>query len=635
MTAETLPQTAEKSPPSSPGRTKLIWSGTRDFFVQILGQGRLLKRIYPGVMHFLIFWGMIVLFTNHFTTLQQMPLFFPFEFTFPRENLYLAFELGGDIAGLAVLLGLLMAIFRRLVLRPDYLKTSGEDYFVLIFLTFVPILGYFNEAVRLVAVSPEWENWSFVGNWLADILRGWGMTPEIATAWHGYMLLIHVGFGLTAMVVVPLTKLRHIVFSPWNILVRSRRKAGVLETIEDIENAEILGAGEIGEFNTKNLLSFDACTNCGRCESVCPATISGSSYSPRDLIQTLHAAIQHTLVKPSKENGSHPNVDFYTETNLWGCTTCGHCIAVCPVFINPVDQVVELRRNQILTTGQMPKSIGDTLRNMERQGNPWGMPPQERARWTEGLNVPKAEPGKEFDVLLYLGCSMAFDERNKKIAQAIVELLQRNKVDFAYLGLDEACCGETARRMGHEYVFQVMAEENIAMFSELNFKRIVTPCPHCLNTLVNEYPKFGGDYEVIHITEFLQSLSMDIGKVSLSENGRSPRVIYHDPCYLGRYNDVYSAPRALLDSAEVNRGEMKRNKANSFCCGGGGGHMWLEADAEVRVNHRRLEEALDAGAEVVATACPYCLTMFADAINSKGLGDQIQVMDISEILVKK
>jgi Fe-S oxidoreductase len=461
------------------------------------------------------------------------------------------------------------------------------------------------------------------------------MTREIATAWHELWGYIHISFGLLGIIVVPLTKLRHVVFSPWNILVRSRKKAGALETIEDIENAEILGAGEIGEFGAKNLLSFDACTNCGRCESVCPATISGSSYSPRDLIQTLHASIQHTLVRTPGDNGDHPNVDFYTEPNLWGCTTCGHCIAVCPVFINPVDQVVELRRNQVLTTGQMPKSVGDTLRNMERQGNPWGMPPQERARWAEGLNVPKAEPGKEFDVLLYLGCSMAFDERNKKIAQAIVELLQRNNVDFAYLGLDEACCGETARRMGHEYVFQVMAEENIAMFSELKFKRIVTPCPHCLNTLVNEYPKFGGDYEVIHFTEFLQSLSMDIGKISLSENGQSPRVVYHDPCYLGRYNDVYKEPRALLDAAELNLGEMKRNKADSFCCGGGGGHMWLETDAETRVNHRRLEEAIDAKAEVIATACPYCLTMFADAINSKGLGDEIEVMDISEILAKK
>jgi Fe-S oxidoreductase/nitrate reductase gamma subunit len=634
MTAETLSQTPEKSA-APPGKAKTVLLGIRDFFVQILGQGRLLKRIYPGVMHFLIFWGMIILFTGHFTTLQQMPLFFPFEFTFPRESLYLIYEMAGDIAGLAVLLGILMALFRRLVIRPDYLKSSWEDYIVLGFLSLVPILGYLNEATRLVALSPEWAQWSFVGNWVASIYRALGMTREMAIAIHEAMLYIHMGVGFTAMLVVPFTKLRHTVYSPWNILVRSRRKEGALETIEDIENVEILGAGEIAEFSPKQLLSFDACTNCGRCESVCPATISGSPYSPRDLIQTLHSAIQYTMLRAPEENGDHPNVDFYTEPNLWGCTTCGHCIYVCPVFINPVDQVVDLRRNQVLTTGQMPKSVGDTLRNMERQGNPWGMPPQERSRWTEGLNVPQAEPGKEFDVLLYLGCSMAFDERNKKIARSIVELLQRNNVDFAYLGLDEACCGETARRMGHEYVFQVMAEENIAMLSELKFKRIVTPCPHCLNTLVNEYPKFGGDYEVIHFTEFLQNLSMDIGKISLSENGGSPRVVYHDPCYLGRYNGVIDAPRELLDSAQVNTTEMKRIKADSFCCGGGGGHMWLETDAEARVSHRRLEEALDADAELVATACPYCLTMFQDAINSKGLGDTIQVMDIAEILVKK
>jgi len=635
MTAETLSQSPKQGLASSPGKGRGILLGIRDFIVHVLGQGRLLTRIYPGIMHFLIFWGMIFIFINHFVTLQQMPLFFPFEFTIPREGLYLAFELGGDIAGLAVLIGLLMALFRRLVLRPDYLKSTWEDYFILAFLSLIPLLGYINEATRLIAVSPNWESWSFIGSWVADILRSWGVTREMATAWHDYSLIIHLGFGLAAIVIVPFTKLRHTVFSPWNILVRSRRKEGELESIEDIENAEILGAGEIEEFSSKQLLSFDACTNCGRCESVCPATISGSPYSPRDLIQTLHSAVQYTLVRTPEDNGSHPNVDFYTEPNLWGCTTCGHCIYVCPVFINPVDQVIELRRNQILMTGQMPKSVGDTLRNMERQGNPWGMPPQERSKWTEGLNIPKAEPGKEFDVLLYMGCSMAFDERNKKIARSIIELLQRNNVDFAYLGLDETCCGETARRMGHEYMFQVMAEENIATFSELNFKRIVTPCPHCLNTFLNEYPKFGGNYEALHLTEFLQSLSMDIGKISLGENGGSPKVVYHDPCYLGRYNGVVDAPRELLDSAETNRSEMKKNKANSFCCGGGGGQMWLETDAEARVNHRRLEDAMEAGAEIIATACPYCMTMFEDAINSKGLGDEIQVLDIAEILAKK
>ena len=263
------------------------------------------------------------------------------------------------------------------------------------------------------------------------------------------------------------------------------------------------------------------------------------------------------------------------------------------------------------------------------------MPPEERTRWTEGLSVPQVKAGEECDVLLYFGCSIAFDERNRKIARAIVELLHMNQVDFAYLGLDEACCGETARRMGHEYVFQVMAEENIKMFSQINFKRIVTPCPHCLNTLINEYPQFGGNYEVLHLTQFLNTLPSDTRKTSKGENDSTPRVVYHDPCYLGRINSIMKDPRNLLDSSKMNRIEMEQNKANSFCCGGGGGHMWLETDAETRINHRRLEDAVNAQAEVIATACPYCLTMFEDAIRSKGLSEKIQVFDISEILVKR
>ena len=635
MTAETLSANPEKQNTSQSSKVEKLILGMRDFFVHVLGQARILRKLYPGIMHFLIFWGMIFLFLGHLTTLQQMALFLPIEFLFPRGDTYLIFELVGDIAGVSLLLGLLMAVFRRLVLRPKHLKTSGEDYLVLGLLSLLPLLGFTKEGIRIVAVSPDWANWSFVGNLVAAFFRGLGMTPETATSINGLMFWVHISLGVSLIALVPFTKLRHSVFSPLNVILRSRRKEGALETIEDIENVELLGVGEINEFSSLQLISFDACTNCGRCEDVCPATISGSLYSPRDLIQTLHESIQVTMVNPQNDNGNQEKVEFFTEENTWDCTTCGHCIYVCPVFINPVDQVIDLRRYQVLTTGQMPKSVGDTLRNMERQGNPWGMPPQERMSWAEGLNVPQAQSGVEIDVLLYLGCSLAFDERNKKIARAVVELLQENNVDFAYLGLDEACCGETARRLGHEYVFQVMAEENIAMFSKLNFKRIVTPCPHCLNTFKNEYPQFGGDYEVLHLTQFLQTLSIDVEQVSLSENGQSPRIVYHDPCYLGRYNRVFDPPRELLDSSSLNTIEMERNKADSFCCGGGGGHMWLEDEAETRVNHRRLEDVVNAKADVIATACPYCLTMFEDAINAKGLGESVKVMDVSEILVKK
>jgi len=279
----------------------------------------------------------------------------------------------------------------------------------------------------------------------------------------------------------------------------------------------------------------------------------------------------------------------------------------------------------------MPKSVGDTMRNLERQGNPWGMPPENRMAWAEGLDVRELAPGDQTDVLLFTGCAAAFDERNKKVTRALVKVLKKMNVDFAVLGFDEMCCGETARRMGHEYIFQEFAKQNIETFGKVNFNRIVTPCAHCFNTLKNEYPQMGGDYTVEHYSEYLASLDIP-GVAGDKMDGKHT---FHDSCYLGRYNDIYNAPRKLLDNAGVTRVEMVRQKENSFCCGGGGGGMWMETDASTRINHHRLQDALDVHADVVATACPYCLIMFDDAVRSKGIGDDIKILDIAEILAQR
>ena len=285
-------------------------------------------------------------------------------------------------------------------------------------------------------------------------------------------------------------------------------------------------------------------------------------------------------------------------------------------------------------TGNMPKSVGDTLRNMERQGNPWGMPPENRLNWAEGLDVRELAPGDEVDILLFVGCAAAFDERNKKVVQSFTRLLNKAEVDFGVLGFDEACCGETARRMGHEYIFQVMAEQNIEIFNGIKFQRIVTACPHCFNTLKNEYPQMGGEYEVLHYSEMLNEL-ITSGKLPTSGSQNGSTITYHDSCYLGRYNDIYTAPREILDKAGTNRVELSRKGENSFCCGGGGGMMWMETDPNTRINNQRLQEALDAKVDTVATACPYCLTMFDDAIRTKAVGEKIQVVDIVEVLEAK
>jgi Fe-S oxidoreductase/nitrate reductase gamma subunit len=605
---------------------------TKELSIHALAQVRVWRKIYPGLMHGLIFWGVTIQVVGTVINLMQMQLFIPFvELPFPRNAGYLAYELIMDLAGVAILLGVLMAGFRRLVLRPKSLETRWEDVFALILLALIPLAGFTLEGLRLVAVAPEWSRWSPVGSLFASGLRALGVTPASAELLHPILFWTHVVLGLTLVACIPFTKFRHLIQTPLNIVLRPQRKTSVLEKIEDIEETEILGVGNVAEFTPVQLLSFDACVRCGRCEENCPATMCGMAYSPKDFIQTLRQARINTLEKPNG-NGRTLIGDEIPEDYFWSCTTCGACQASCPAFINPVDEIIDLRRYQTLVTGKIPKSIADTLRNLERQGNPWGIPIDERAPWLDNLNIRQLNPGDETDVLLFMGCALSTDERNKKVTRAFVEILNNAGLDFGTLGLDEACCGDSARRLGHEYLFQMLAEQNIETMGRVKFKRIVTQCPHCYNALKNEYSQFGANYTVLHATELLAELSLSFGNGAAKTNGQGRKLTYHDPCYLGRHNQVFEQPRQLLKSAGRSPVEMARKRENSMCCGGGGGQMWLEADAEARINLHRLQDALDSGAEAIATACPYCLLMFDDAIRSKGIGEQIQVLDISEIL---
>ena len=608
----------------------------RDFIVHAVGQVRIYKKIYPGIMHGLIFWGVTIQVLGTVINLMQMQLFIPFvELPFPRGTAYLGFEFIMDLAGLAILLGVAMAAIRRFGLRPKTLETRWDDIFALVVLGLIPIFGFTLEATRLISTSPAWAEWSPIGSWVASLMKASGVTPGVAASIHNTLFWTHIIVVLVFVASIPFTKLRHLFFTPLNILMHPRRKEGTLETIANIEEAEILGVGKITEFTHQQLLSFDACVRCGRCEESCPASISGIAYSPRAFIQSLRGAMVSALESPNGKGGYELLGDTIPEELPWYCTTCGACLKGCPSFINPVDEIIDLRRYQTLTTGKIPKSVGDALRNLERYGNPWGLPAEDRMAWVEGLEVREIMPGEETDVLLFLGCALAFDERNKKVARAFVSVLNKAKVDFAVLGFDEMCCGETARRLGNEYMFQEFAKQNIETLSKVKFNRIVSQCPHCYNTLKNEYPSFGGRYIVQHYTEYLAGLSLPLTDIPPNGNGLKGRLTFHDSCYLGRYNQIYSEPRRLLEQANVDRVEMDQHKENSFCCGGGGGQMWLETDPNTRINHRRLQNALDVKADIVATACPYCLLMFDDALRTKGLSDQIQVLDVAEVLARQ
>jgi Fe-S oxidoreductase len=303
------------------------------------------------------------------------------------------------------------------------------------------------------------------------------------------------------------------------------------------------------------------------------------------------------------------------------------------MFVNPVDTIVELRRYLTLTTGDIPSEVGEALMGMERRGNPWSMPLESHAPWAKELDVRVLQPGEATDVLLYVGCAFGYDSRSHQAGREIVKLLRAAEVNFAVLGLNESCCGETARRLGHEYLFQVMAEENIETFRSVQFNTIVTPCAHCFNTIKNEYPQFGGEFPVQHHSEFIASL-LDAGRIPLKEAGLRGRFSYHDSCYLGRYNKIYDEPRRVLKSIPaLSLSEIPRRRENGFCCGGGGGHMWMEIDPSTRINQKRLEEIIQqTAADTVVTACPYCLVMFEDAIRSKGIGETVRVLDLAEVL---
>ena len=614
-------------------RLRRLWPGLRAFVVDAVLQVRVLRKAYPGVMHALIFWGVTVQVVGTAINLLQMQLFLPLvELGFPRGGGYLLYELVMDLAGVAILIGALMAAFRRLVLRPPTLETRWDDLYAIGILLLIPLLGFTVEGLRLVATAPPWADWSPVGKLVAGLFRGLGMSPEAAFDIHTSFWWAHMAAALVFIASIPFTKLRHLVTAPLNVVVRPRGKESALTPIEDIEEAETLGVGRVSEFTPQQLLSFDACVRCGRCEEACPAALSGMPFSPRTFIQSLRAAMLDTLVYADGGNPGPqaPTLDERLGQDApWYCTTCGACLMRCPVYVNPVAEIIDLRRYQTLSTGEMPGAVGAVLRKMERQGNPWGLA-EDRAAWAADLGVRVLEPGEETDVLFFVGCAFAFDDRNKKAARAFARLLQAAGVDFAILGEAEACCGETARRLGHEYLFQVMARQNIETLAEFRFKRIVAQCTHCFNTLKHEYPQFGGSYPVQHYTELLAELAPRLpGTAGGPDLGR---VTYHDSCYLGRYNQIYAQPRGLLDRAGVHRVEMARRGEDSFCCGGGGGQMWLETDAETRINHRRLDQALAVQADTVATACPYCLLMFDDAVRSRGLGDRVQVLDLAEIL---
>lgn len=613
-----------------PGRWQhQFWSGVGDVLTFGFGHRRLLKKAYPGVMHVLIFWGgILLLFATAMVALQA-----DFGLDLFRGGLYLFIKLTANLFGLLVLLGIALAAWRRYVIRPQYLENKPDDAVTLSLIAAILVTGFMVEGLRIAAVPDPWAQWGFVGDWLAGLFQAVFSNAQLLLA-HRVLWWLHLGLTFGFVAYLPYSKMFHVLLGPANQFMRPRGPVGVPEKIDfDDESIETYGISSLPELPRKTLFDTDACLRCGRCQDSCPATASGKHLNPKAAIQDLNALMAETGQRQAGTPDAPGRAligEVIPERDLWACTTCRACEVACPVFVGHVDKTVEMRRNLVLMESRFPHEARLVFENMEVNGNPLGESALLRGAYLGKLGVPTIATTPDAQLLYWPGCAGALDARSQKVSAAFVRLAESAGVSLATLGNEEKCCGEPARRLGNEYLFQSLATGNIEVMKGYGITKIVTQCPHCFNMLKNEYPQFGGNFEVIHHTQFLAGL-IGTGRLNLGRSGRKT-VTYHDSCYLGRYNGVFDQPRELLRSAGFNLVEMPRRRAKAFCCGAGGGRMWLEEDEGERINLLRTDEALGVSPEIVAVACPYCLTMLEDGVNAREAGDRVRVMDIAEIL---
>ncbi len=586
------------------------------------------KELYPGVMHFLIFVGCIVLLLGAFVDFISHYLFH-----FMHGGFYLGYSVVVDAFGILVLVGATLAIVRRYVQKPDRLDSTNEDLIALILIGVVVFTGFIVEGFRIAATelktTPSWALWSPGGFILARAFSGLG--EQTLLLWHRITWWAHMVIALGAITYVSLywNKLWHIIVSPLNVFFRSLEPRGALVPI-DLETAESFGAAKIEDFTWKQLMDLDACTRCGRCQDICPAYSSGKPLSPKKITQDLRGSLLERTRNPGNSNRALIG-DVVTKDEIWACTTCRACQEVCPVYVEHIGKIIDLRRNLVLEQASIPETAERALRSIENRGHPWRGTTLTRTGWAQGLDIKTLAEDSDIDILYWVGCTEALVDRSMKTAQAMGRLLKQAGVKFGILGDEESCCGDPARRLGNEYLFQIQAEKNIELLKRYNVKKIVTACPHCYNTLKNEYPQFGGEFEVLHHTELIASLLRE-GRLKIIKGSRGV-ITYHDSCYLGRYNDIYEPPRQILNNMpDIEVVEMERNRERSFCCGAGGGNMWMEEHIGRRISEMRIEQVMETGAQVVATACPFCLQMLDDAIRAKAAEESLKVMDVAELL---
>jgi Fe-S oxidoreductase/nitrate reductase gamma subunit len=583
-----------------------------------------------GWVHLLIFWGFLVLFVGT----EILTVEIDTSLSFFSGLFYLLFSLATDLFGVVLLTGVVIASYRRYVLRPTRLE--GPAYGLpLALLGLLAVTGFVVEGLRLAHTQSVWYAWSPAGALVAAATES--VAPAVLSGWHHDLWWGHAVIAFVFIAFIPFSPLRHAVVAPLNWFVRDCRVTGSLSTpfrLEDLESGvtDRVRPETVADLSWTQLMALDACAECGLCEEACPAWAADRPLSPKKTVIALRDQTNHWNGEPSA-----PLAELIGDSEAWSCTTCGACVTTCPVGIRQMDYLVDARRAHMMAN-HAPPTMAAALETLRTHGNLFGAGAEQRLVWTAdlpaGTKVDIADETAEFDVIYWVGCAGAFDEQGQRTARAIAELLSRAGVRFAVLGPKEQCTGDPARRLGEEGLFQQLAKANIASLEQYANTKILTTCPHCFNTLKNEYGAFGGDYQVVHHTDYLAEL-ISGGRLTVrpSRIDRESTVSYHDSCYLGRHNDIYDSPREILKAAlGSDLREMSCSGSQSFCCGAGGGHAWFDLEQGDKINAIRYAEAQDTGADTIATACPYCRIMFDEAGSARDTEARLRVRDVAEIL---
>jgi len=639
----------------SDDRTDHGWRRVRDELVIYLGQRKLIKRPYwiRGIGHALIFWGFLIITWGSADLLLRGIVGWKMPFTETAGYAWLL-----DIFAIAVLASVGIALIRRAFVHPPRMHIVTEGYVILGLIAFLmlTLLVFEAAAVATVRDAPLPTLAHFypapIAKRIAAVLPVGAGPATFAGAWWAHVLTI-----LAFAVYLPRTKHLHIVTTLPNVFFRKQTPRGQLSLIKDIENQETFGAATIRDFTWKQHLDGYTCTECGRCSDNCPALATGKPLDPQKIVldirdqllregpKLLGAKTNGAPKADAKTNGDGATVEttppaHWVDTKpeeLWACTTCAACVEACPVTIEHIDKIVDMRRYLTLMEGSAPPEAQRAMTNIERAGNPWGEPRANRGEWASGLEIPTLEEKPDAEYVYFVGCAGSYDRRNQRVARALAQILKAANVSFAILGAAETCNGDPARRIGNEYLYQLQAQQNIETLNAVATKKVITSCPHCFNTIANEYPQLGGNYEVTHALPLVQKLIAE-KRITLTGDAKDV-VAYHDPCYLGRHNGIYDEPRAVLDAIPgVERKEIApHNRERGFCCGAGGGRMWMEEKMGQRVNHRRIEQLTMAntGATKVASGCPYCLIMLEEGVGAKGIAEQVKPVDVLELVAAR